>query len=83
MTNLTAEQEMDNLHDAIVSRDKRIQVLESALVNAALHVEELRDAWERGCIHETDGKGGTRSNRNMDVVLELAAARAALKSEGA
>ena len=31
------------------------------------HLRELREAWSRGCINETDGKGGTRSNRNVDM----------------
>lgn len=33
------------------------------------HLEELADAWQRGCISEHDGKGGTRSNRNMDLLV--------------
>ena len=35
------------------------------------HCEELRQAWERGALDEHDGKGGTRSNRNYDLVIEL------------
>lgn len=35
------------------------------------HVEELRDAWERGAIHERDTLGGTRSNRNADIEVRL------------
>jgi hypothetical protein len=53
---------------------KRIISLEAALKDAKAHVEELADAWQRGCIHETDGLGGTRSNRNMAVLLNLRAA---------
>ena len=40
------------------------------------HLDELRDAWLRGVISEHDGKGGTRSNRNAEV---LAAYEAGLK----
>lgn len=35
------------------------------------HLEELRYAWERGCISEHDGKGGTRSNRNAELLHNL------------
>ncbi|KKM24908.1 hypothetical protein LCGC14_1600400 [marine sediment metagenome] len=35
------------------------------------HCEELRKAWERGALDEHDGKGGTRSNRNYALVIEL------------
>jgi hypothetical protein len=37
-----------------------------ALQSALLHLEELKDAWARGAINESDGLGGTRSNRNVD-----------------
>lgn len=40
------------------------------------HCAELAEAWSRGCISEHDAKGGTRSNRNWDAVME---ARAVLK----
>lgn len=42
-----------------------------ALKNAHAHVAELREAWERGSIREIDNLGGTRSNRNVDVEVEL------------
>lgn len=38
---------------------------------ALAHVEELRDAWQRGCIREIDNLGGTRSNRNVEVETTL------------
>jgi hypothetical protein len=41
------------------------QILE--LVEA--HLEELEDAWRRGCISEHDRQGGTRSNRNVEVLI--------------
>ena len=40
-----------------------------ALKQTYEHCEELRGAWERGALDEHDGKGGTRSNRNYNVVL--------------
>ncbi len=48
-----------------------IQQLVEALESAKAHVQELREAWERGVLREGDGKGGTRSNRNVDVEVEL------------
>lgn len=45
--------------------------LVDAAHDALDHLDELRDAWERGAIHETDGKGGTRSNRNVEVQTKL------------
>src|SRR5439155_5978197 len=39
----------------------------AALHLAKSHIEELADAWQRGAIQEFDGKGGTRSNRHMDI----------------
>lgn len=52
----------------------RIAALEAALRKAQAHVDELRDAWQRGCIREFDGLGGTRSTRNADVAIALRAA---------
>ena len=43
----------------------------TVLRSAHAHVQELRDAWERGAIREYDGLGGTRSNRNVDVEVAL------------
>jgi hypothetical protein len=51
-----------------------------ALMAARAHVEELRDAWQSGCISEHDGQGGTRSNRNIDVAKVISQAIA--KAEG-
>ena len=46
-----------------------------AAAEAALaHTAELRDAWMRGCLSDNDGQGGTRSNRNVDVNVQLRAA---------
>jgi len=50
-----------------------------AVCKAALeHVIELEDAWQRGSLHDYDGQGGTRSNRNIDVrnALQTALAKA-------
>ena len=38
------------------------------------HVVELREAWRVGAITESDGQGGTRSNRNVEVEGLLRAA---------
>jgi hypothetical protein len=35
------------------------------------HLEELAEAWRRGALTEHDGGGGTRSNRNWELVVEL------------
>jgi len=40
------------------------------------HLEELEEAWRRGALSEHDGHGGTRSNRNADLVRELGKALA-------
>ena len=48
--------------------------LRTALEPAQSHCEELREAWERGALDEHDGQGGTRSNRNVKVLLALRAA---------
>jgi hypothetical protein len=62
------------------ARNSHNQLLEAC--QAALeHVTELRDAWMRGSLTECDGKGGTRSNRNVTVELELRAAIAAATGE--
>ena len=34
------------------------------------HLNELAGAWQSGALSECDGKGGTRSNRNMDITAE-------------
>lgn len=49
-------------------RDERIRKLEEAARAAYAHVIELQDAWIRGVLSEHDGLGGTRSNRNDDVL---------------
>lgn len=41
------------------------------LEEAIAHLTELAEAWQRGCISEHDGLGGTRSNRNADVLRKL------------
>lgn len=57
-----------------------------ALVEAAraakAHIQELRDAWQRGAIDELDTLGGTRSNRNVAVDTALWKALAALDAKG-
>lgn len=52
--------------------------LRAALSRLVAHMEELAEAWQRGIIHENDGKGGIRSNRNHELAV---AARALLEEE--
>jgi hypothetical protein len=59
---------------------KLLAVKEAAEL-ALEHVTELRDAWMSGAIRECDGKGGTRSNRNVDVETNLRAAIAACREQ--
>lgn len=40
-----------------------------ALKSATEHIRELADAWQRGALYEFDSKGGTRSNRNHDLLI--------------
>ena len=44
--------------------------LVGSLQAAIFHMDELADAWQRGALSEHDGKGGTRSNRNMDCLRQ-------------
>lgn len=45
-----------------------------ACEKALAHVRELREAWRTGALGECDGRGGQRSNRNVDVEVALAKA---------
>lgn len=58
---------------------KQCQCFENIIRAVWEHLDELRTAWSTGAIHETDGKGGTRSNRNADceVILRKYLAEAA------
>jgi len=49
-----------NSHDAMVAAMQ-------AMID---HCEELREAWQRGALSEHDALGGTRSNRNVDVLVQ-------------
>ena len=55
---------MTQITDATSDREKR---LVEALRKSHEHFSELREAWRTGALHETDGRGGERSNRNVDV----------------
>ena len=45
---------------------------DTALLEACReHIVELEEAWIRGAIVEHDGKGGTRSNRNIALHIRL------------
>jgi hypothetical protein len=45
--------------------------LREAAQAALNHILELEEAWRRGAIHEHDGRGGERSNRNVAVRVLL------------
>lgn len=45
------------------------------------HIEELREAWRRGAIHEADFLGGLRINRNAEACTRLSRAIAAAERE--
>lgn len=45
-----------------------------ACKKALEHVRELREAWRTGALSECDGRGGQRSNLNVDVEVALAKA---------
>lgn len=57
--------------------------IRAAATAALQHVLELEDAWQRGAIHEIDGNGGTRSNRNVEVRSRLELALAGSADDGA
>jgi hypothetical protein len=59
----------------------KLLAVKQAAELALEHVTELRDAWMSGAIRECDGKGGTRSNRNVDVETNLRAAIAACREQ--
>ena len=62
-----------------INFEAQVTLLREAASTALAHIEELREAWRTGAIHEIDGLGGTRSNRNVDVECGL---RTALKETG-
>ena len=45
--------------------------LRDAAKAAMHHLAELVDAWQRGAIKELDNKGGTRSNKNLEIFRAL------------
>ncbi len=46
------------------------------------HLEDLRQAWQRGALRSYDGdKDGLRSNRNHDLLMEVRKALKALTGE--
>lgn len=60
------------------SRDTLCDLVDAAH-EALAYVWELREAWRTGAIADRDGKGGERSNRNVEVEVKL---RKALESLG-
>lgn len=57
-----------------IRREIKVGAMREVLRKTYEHIKELAEAWERGVISEHDGKGGTRSNRNHDVMLLIRAA---------
>ena len=51
--------------------EAQVKVLREVATTALAHIEELREAWRTGAIHERDNLGGIRSNRNVDVEHDL------------
>ena len=49
-------------------------VLLAACKKSLDHIQELKDAWSRGAIHEIDCKVDTRSSHNVDIRVILQAA---------
>jgi hypothetical protein len=49
------------------------KALQDTLGDVLAHLEELAEAWRRGALLDHDGKGGTRSNRNYELMLHLKA----------
>lgn len=65
----------------IIDREMGTAKVVEAMQAALEHVRELREAWRVGAIHEIDGGGGTRSNRNVDVEVALRDTLATLKGD--
>lgn len=61
----TDEVDVESHPDArlIAAAPELLEACEAALN----HVRELREAWRTGALSERDGRGGSRSNRNVDV----------------
>lgn len=57
--------------ETLIFSSSEIDELYDAAEDALAHVKELREAWERGILSEHDDKGGTRSNRNVEVAVKL------------
>lgn len=63
-----------SLHDTFRELARLCAAQDKALRQVYSHLVELADAWERGAITEHDELGGTRSNRNADVLRVVRAA---------
>ena len=64
----------------ITNLERQLAEAREGLEQALAHCEELRVAWGRGMLRESSGQGGTRSNRNVEVVVSC---RAILGEKGA
>lgn len=60
---------------------EEVDRLATAALDVQAHLDELIEAWQRGCISEHDGLGGVRSNRNLAVAINLRAALAPFQPE--
>ncbi len=81
--NLTPESQTAYLEQAQAALDAcHAEEMIEALKASHAHVQELRGAWQRGAISEHDGQGGTRSNRNVDVEVQLRGLLAKLGEAG-
>ena len=79
-------QEQQGKREAYLRGVADTEAQHSELVSAAYiaweHLDELEETWRRGVISENDGKGGTRSNRNVEVARRLSAALKAVAGTG-
>ena len=67
----TAEQISERLTDERNAALRRVETLRAVVSVALAHVTELREAWQTGALHDIDGRGAERSNRNVDVECAL------------
>ena len=71
-TNETARtwRPVGELIDDKAALEQRVTDLTEALAEMVSHLDELAGAWQRGALHENDGRGGLRSNRNAELLTK-------------
>lgn len=58
----------DELTEMLTRAESEVAQAKELLEQASAHLWELAEAWREGALDEHDGQGGTRSNRNMDLL---------------